>query len=69
MSESDPAGAPQLGPALVEKARLVIRAAELRELGWSYRAIARDLGFDSPLMARRAVNIAYEIAEQYEAAQ
>ena len=55
MSESDPAGAPKLGPALVEKARLVIRAAELRELGWSYRAIARDLGFDSPLMARRAI--------------
>ena len=67
MSESDPAGTWKLTVATFERARLVIRAAELREQGRSYRAITRELGLDSPFTARWAVNIGYEMAEQYNA--
>jgi hypothetical protein len=67
VSENDPAGdAWQISPALLEKARKCFRAAELRAKAWSWKAIAADLGLDSPQAAYKAAEIACKMAEKYD---
>ena len=57
------AGTPwKIGPVGEERARICIRAAELRARSVSYRDIAKELGLDSPLAAKKCAETGYGLA-------
>ena len=58
-----PAATPwKIGPVGEERARICIRAAELRARSVSYRDIAAELGLDSPLAAKKCAETGYGLA-------
>ena len=52
----------KIGPVGEERARICIRAAELRARSVSYRDIAKELGLDSPLAAKKCAETGYGLA-------
>ena len=52
----------KIGPVGEERARICIRAAELRARAVPYGEIARELGLDSPLAAKKCAEVGYGLA-------
>lgn len=52
----------KIGPVGEERARLCIRAAELRARAVPYADIARELGLNSPLDAKKCAEVGYGLA-------